>query len=251
VKALRANNASEWTGPTGNNTYVLPGPPSILIDAGVGDGTHLESIAEALGGAPLDLVLITHGHVDHAAGAPALARRWPDVAIRGGGAGKPLDDGEVFSGGGTTLLAIHTPGHAADHFCLLDESTRDIYCGDLVRIGGTVVIPASRGGSLRDYLASLARIRALEPVRLLPAHGPLVQDPRALIDEYLAHRAARERQIAEALKDGCTRVDDLVARIYPDLSPSLRHAAEETVRAHLAKLWEDGLGAGPEGRACE
>ena len=233
---LAANNASEWTGPTGNNTYLLPGPPSVLIDAGVGDAAHLDAIAEALDGAALDLVLITHGHVDHAAGAPALARRWAGVLVRGGGVGKPLDDGETFRAGETSLFAVHTPGHAPDHFCLLDESTRDVYCGDLARIGGTVVIPASRGGSLREYLASLERIRALQPRRLLPAHGTVVTDPQGLIDEYLAHRAARERQIVDALKDGCTRVEDLVARIYPHLSPSLRPAAEETVRAHLAKL---------------
>ncbi|MEX1129331.1 MAG: MBL fold metallo-hydrolase [Vicinamibacterales bacterium] len=251
MKALRAHNASEWTGPTGNNTYLLPGPPSVLIDAGVGDAAHLDAIAQALDGAALDLVLITHGHVDHAAGAPALARRWRGVLVRGGGVGKPLEDGETFRAGGTSLLAVHTPGHAPDHFCLLDESTRDVYCGDLARIGGTVVIPASRGGSLREYLASLERIRALQPRRLLPAHGAVVTDPQGLLDRYLAHRAARERQIVDALKDGCTRVEDLVARIYPDLSPSLRPAAEETVRAHLVKLREEDPDARPEGRAYE
>lgn len=234
---LAANNASEWTGPTGNNTYLLPGPPSVLIDAGVGDAAHLDAIAEALDGAALDLVLITHGHVDHASGAPALAGRWPGVVVRGG-PGKPLEDGETFRAGETTLLAVYTPGHAPDHYCLLDESTRDVYCGDLARIGGTVVIPASRGGSLGEYLASLERIRALRPRRFLPAHGPAVTDPEGLIDKYLAHRAARERQIVDALKDGCTRLEDLVARIYPDLSPTLRPAAEETVRAHLVKLRE-------------
>jgi glyoxylase-like metal-dependent hydrolase (beta-lactamase superfamily II) len=237
---IAANNASEWTGPTGNNTYLLPGPPSVLIDAGVGDTAHLDAIAGALKGGPLDLVLITHGHVDHAAGAPALARRWPGVVVRGGGPGTPLEDGETFRAGQTRLLAVHTPGHAPDHHCLLDESTRDVYCGDLARIGGTVVIPASRGGSLREYLASLERIRALQPRRLLPAHGPVVTDPQGLIDEYLAHRAARERQMVEAMKDGCTRVEDFVARIYPRLSPSLRPAAEDTVRAHLVKLRGNG-----------
>ena len=233
---LRASNPSEWTGPTGNNTYLLPGPPAVLIDAGVGDPAHVEAVAEALGGAPLDLVLVTHGHVDHVGGAPALAARWPGVVIRGGGAGEPLSDGELIPAGGTTLRAIHTPGHAPDHFCFLDEASRDVYCGDLARLGGTVVIPASRGGSLREYLASLAKIRALAPRRLLPAHGAVVEEPAKLLDEYVAHRAGRERQILEALKDGCTSVADLVARIYPGLSPSLRGAAEETVRAHLAKL---------------
>lgn len=233
---LRANNASAWTGPTGNNTYLLPSAPSVLIDAGIGDAAHIEAIAAALGGASLDIVLITHGHIDHVAGAPALAARWPGVTIRGGGAGDPLQDGEVIPAGGTTLRAIHTPGHSPDHFCFLDETTGDLYCGDLARIGGTVVIPASRGGSLRDYLASLARVRSLAPRRLLPAHGPVVEDPAGLLDEYVAHRADRERQIVAALKEGCTSVEDLVARIYPDLSPALRGAAEETVRAHLAKL---------------
>ena len=237
---LRANNASEWTGPTGNNTYLLPSAPSVLIDAGIGDGAHIDAIAAALDGAPLAFVLITHGHADHVAGAPALASRWPGVVVRGGGAGAPLQDDEVVAAGGSTLRAIHTPGHSLDHFCFLDKTTRDLYCGDLARIGGTVVIPASRGGSLRDYLASLAKVRALAPRRLLPAHGPVVEDPAKLIDEYVAHRAARERQIVQAMEEGCTSVEDLVARIYPDLSPALRGAAEETVRAHLAMLTEAG-----------
>ena len=231
-----ANNPSEWTGPTGNNTYLLLGSPSILIDAGVGDAAHLEAIGSALGGMPLDLVLITHGHVDHVAGAPALTARWPRVAIRGGGVGVPLVDNEVIAGGSATLRAIHTPGHAPDHFCFLNEATREVYCGDLARIGGTVVIPASRGGDLRQYLASLAKIRAIHPVRLLPAHGPAVEDPLELLDDYVAHRADRDRQIVEAMKDGCTSVEALVDRIYPGLSPALVPAAQETVRAHLAAL---------------
>lgn len=233
---LSADNASEWTGPTGNNTYLLPDAPAVLIDAGVGRPAHLEAIAAALGNADLSCILLTHHHVDHVAGVPALTAQWPGVVVRGGNIGPPFKDDELLDVGGTRLRAIHTPGHAPDHFCFLDESTGDLFCGDLARIGGTVVIPASRGGNLGDYLQSLVRIRDLNPARLLPAHGPVVEDPIKLIDEYIEHRRQREAQIVEALNAGCRTPFEIVARVYPGLSPALHSAAEETVRAHLQKL---------------
>ena len=234
MELLRAENASEWTGPTGNNTYLFAGPSSMLIDAGIGVLEHVDAVARALNGAALDLLLITHGHIDHVAGVPALMARWPRVIVRGG-PGKPLRDGETFDGS-VRLRALHTPGHSPDHFCFVDDQARDVYCGDLARMGGTIVIPATRGGDLAEYLASLRRVRELSPHRLLPAHGPIVDDPRTLIDEYIAHRAQREQQVQEALAAGCRTPEDIVARIYPYLSPRLREAARETVLAHLQKL---------------
>lgn len=238
--ALAARNPSEWTGPTGNTTYLFPGPSPVLIDAGVGHPDHIAAIEAALAGRELDLVLVTHAHADHAAGVPALSLRWPRLVVRGG-PGEPLLDGELFDAGATSLCAVHTPGHAPDHFCFFDEAARDLYCGDIARRGGTVVIPASRGGSLRDYLQSLRRVRDLNPERLFPAHGPAVSDPARLIDEYLTHRAAREQQILQARAAGHTTPEAIVAHVYPDLPPSLREAARETVLAHLQKLLEDGL----------
>lgn len=233
---LPANNASDWTGPTGNNTYLLPGRPAVLIDAGIGDPSHVESIAAALDGAALDLVLVTHHHVDHSAGVPALTARWPSLVVRGGGAGAALADGERFDAGPTRLRAVHTPGHAPDHFCFLDELVMELYCGDLARIGGTVVIPASRGGSLTEYLASLEKVRRLRPARLLPAHGPIVHDPDRLIADYLAHRRERHEEILAALRAGCRTPAEIVARVYPALPRSLTAAAEDTVLAHLQTI---------------
>ena len=236
---LPAGNASAWTGPTGNNTYFLPGPIPTLIDAGVGAQEHLDAIAAALGGAPLVLVLITHGHVDHVAGIPALRARWPRVEIRRFGTGeRPLVPDERIPAGDGECTVLYTPGHSPDHCCFVREN--EFFCGDLVRIGGTVVIPASRGGDLDVYLKSLRRVRDLHPARLLPAHGPVIANPSLVIEEYLAHRAAREEQIVDALKQGATTPEEIVGRVYKGLSDELKAAASESVLAHLVKLKNEG-----------
>ena len=73
------------------------------------------------------------------------------------------------------------------------------------RLGGTVVIPATRGGNLAEYLDSLRRVRDMKPARLLPGHGPIVTNPSQLIDQYLIHRAQRDEQIVSALQQAGSR----------------------------------------------
>ncbi len=241
---IRARNASPWTGPTGNNTFLLNGAVPTLVDAGVGDAGHLDEVAAALGGSALASVLITHAHPDHASGVPAIVARWPSArVVRYPGVGEaPIPAGD------TELRPIHTPGHAPDHVCFLDLRTRDLYCGDLVRVGGTIVIPASRGGNLRQYLDSLRRVRALAPHRLLPGHGEIIDDPSAVIDEYIRHREEREAQVLDALSAGLSTPEDIIVRIYPGLASGLLAAAAETVLAHLIKLEETGRAAQEAGR---
>jgi glyoxylase-like metal-dependent hydrolase (beta-lactamase superfamily II) len=232
---LHANNASSWTGPTGNNTYLLTGCEPALIDAGVGDAAHLASLESALGGQPLARVLLTHGHPDHAGGLGAIVSRWPSIDVVRFGTPNPM-----VNAGDIALRIVPTPGHAPDHLCFLDEDTGDMYCGDLVRLGGSIVIPASKGGDLRKYLDSLQRVRALAPKRLLPGHGPTVDDPTSLIDEYVQHRAQREAEVMAALRAGAMTPEEIVRRVYRKLAPNLMAAAADSVLAHLVKLHEEG-----------
>jgi glyoxylase-like metal-dependent hydrolase (beta-lactamase superfamily II) len=234
----------------GNTTWLLPGRAPVLIDAGTGDPRHLADLEAALGGASLARVLVTHAHVDHASGAPAIGSRmpsarfakmpWPEKDRRYAANWEGIADGDPIEAGDWTLTAIHTPGHAPDHLCFWHESSRTVFCGDLAVRGTTVVIPASSGGDLAQYIASLERVLALSPLRLLPAHGPVIRDPEKLLRNYLAHRRERDEQVLAALAAGDTSVEALVARMYAALAPPLVAMARESVTAHLLKLEREG-----------
>src|SRR5215211_2963388 len=136
------------TGP-GNTTYLVAGRDggAALIDAGVGQPQHLSELAEhlAIQRCQLRHVLVTHGHADHASGAPALAsqhpaavfskRPWPGQDEQYEVAWRALADGDSVSVGDEVLTALHTPGHSPDHLAFWIERTRTIFTGDLVISG--------------------------------------------------------------------------------------------------------------------
>jgi glyoxylase-like metal-dependent hydrolase (beta-lactamase superfamily II) len=94
---------------------------------------------------------------------------------------------------------------------------------------------------MRQYLASLERVLTLRPSRLLPAHGPSIDEPEPLIRSYLGHRRMREVQVIRRIEAGDRTVEAIAESIYHGLESRLMAAARETVRAHLAKLEADGI----------
>lgn len=249
--ALDAGNPGPLTG-AGNHTWLLTGAVPTLIDAGVGTPAHLDAIAATLdaAGQSLARVIVTHAHSDHAAGSMALAARWPQAVFlklpwpeadrRYPIGWRALAAGQVLTAGDLSLQVLHTPGHAPDHICLWHAPSRTLFGGDLLIAGSTVVVPGTRGGDLRAYLDSLARMAALQPRQVLPAHGAVIDDPVALIERYSAHRAAREREILAAITQGADSVEAIVAAVYPLLAGPVRMVAMETVHAHINKLMADG-----------
>src|SRR5207253_5294284 len=106
--------------------------------------------------------------------------------------------------------------------------------------GSSVWIPVSLQGDLGAYLASLEHILALNPVRMYPAHGPVIDDPPTVLRNYLRHRQRREDQLIDALSQGDDSPETIVARIYQDLRESLTPLAREGVLANLLKLEREG-----------
>lgn len=258
---VHAHNPGPWTG-EGNNTYLIAtrNGAGTLIDAGQGHDAHLRLIAMHLGShaARLEQVLVTHGHIDHASGATRLRDShptarfrklpWPGDDHRFAVEWVPIADEERVDVGGDVLVALHTPGHAPDHVAFWHETSGTVFVGDLVMAKGSVMIHASRGGDLGEYLASLERVRALKPARLLPAHGEPIDDPDPLLARCISHRLTREAQVLSALLSGRTTVQAIAESIYDGLNPAMLPAAHETVRAHLEKLRREGRAATETGQ---
>jgi len=255
----------ESAAPTGEtNAYRLG---SLLVDpAGRADAVDPEAV---------DHVAVTHTHADHVGGVAAYAGAGATVWARRGrtarferatgvepdrtfreGTTIPVDvpDGTVDGGasavdqppsGGVTVL--DAPGHAVDHVAFVAGDA--VVCGDLAVETGSVAVGAPEG-DVRAYLTALRRLRARAPDRLLPGHGPAIDDPLATLDRLLAHRRDRERAVERAVRGGAGTLEAVVDAAYRTDVSGVRDLARATVAAHLEKLdvegrveWDPGTGA--------
>lgn len=238
IRSITAANPGPFT-LDGTRTYLLG--ETAVVDPGPMIESHVEAIAAAL--PRLQTILVTHRHADHAPAALPLARA---TGARIVAPARVLDEVEVqrVAGGerlpieDVTVEVIATPGHTNEHVCYL-TSVGDLFTGDtILGFGTTAIFPPD--GNMGDYIRSLRLLRAKEPKRIHPGHGPTRDDAVALIEEYIAHRLAREQQVLEALAGGAGTIPAMRRIIYPVLDERLWGAAEIQIKAHLIKLGEEG-----------
>ncbi len=230
-----------------NSYLVQSGGAGVLIDAGSEDPEvlgGLYSTLDAFGVTPTAL-LLTHTHPDHCAGAEVLGQRYgvsvfvhPLEQPRLDFPTRSLQGGEEVRVGASVLRALHTPGHNPGHLSFFLPHTRAALVGDLLTATGSTWVGQPEG-DVSDYLASLDRLEALGATVLGPGHGDPVTHPAARIQAVRAHRLDREAEILRVLENPHS-LTALLDRVYPDVSSTLRRAAEGTLRAHLSRLLREG-----------
>jgi glyoxylase-like metal-dependent hydrolase (beta-lactamase superfamily II)/8-oxo-dGTP pyrophosphatase MutT (NUDIX family) len=277
VVRLTAPNPGFMTGP-GTNSYLVGDPVSghIAIDPGPADVQHLERLWRAAGG-DIRAIVCTHSHPDHSPGAAHLQalciaaerEKPPILGLPSAPTSRensrftperPLADGERLvlhgqDGATHTLQVVHTPGHAANHLCLLLEEDGLLFSGDHILNGSTTVIDPP-DGHMGDYLDSLDKLSRLCEAHgvefILPAHGyvlgDLMQTPenpsapahggaQAAIAHLKAHRLAREAKVAQAMQampEGTP--DDWVKLAYNDVPERLWPVAKRSMQAHVEHI---------------
>jgi glyoxylase-like metal-dependent hydrolase (beta-lactamase superfamily II) len=254
VRRIVADNPGLMTGP-GTNSYLVGIDEVAVIDPGPDLARHVDAIVGAAMRERVRWILLTHTHPDH---WPAAAKIRNKTGARVAGfAPVPkvdevtveldvvLGDGDTIDGTEFRLEALHTPGHAPNHLCFWLDEERTLFTGDHVLNGTTTVVNPQRGGDMVQYLASLDRLRKLKRVaRICPGHGDVIEDPAAVLDEYVAHRKMRERQILKLLKAKPATIPKIVSTLYTDTPDGLIEMARRQVHAHLIKLKAEGKVSG-------
>ncbi|VTU19662.1 MBL fold metallo-hydrolase [Variovorax sp. PBL-E5] len=265
VQRLTAPNPGVMTGP-GTNSYIVGDAATgyLVIDPGPDDAEHIGRLWRATGG-DVRMIVCTHSHADHSPGAAPLqalcSTQPPILGLPAAATARPsakfspervLADGErlvlapaTAAGDDSaprthTLRAIHTPGHAANHLCLLLEEDGLLFSGDHVLNGSTTVVDPP-DGNMNAYLDSLDKLDAACAEGgvdfILPAHGYVLGNARGAIAHLKAHRLRREARIADAMRrlpQGTP--EDWLPLAYDDVPPRMWPVAARSLAAHVERI---------------
>jgi glyoxylase-like metal-dependent hydrolase (beta-lactamase superfamily II) len=241
---------------THTNCVIAGGGDVVVVDPASPYPEDREALLRALErrlarGERVRRIVLTHHHGDHVGGVTALREHFdvpvvahPETAARLRGAIATdefvLDGDAIAYGQGRLFRALHTPGHAPGHIVLHDEASGLLVVGDMVAGLGTIVVDPPEG-RMADYLAQLERLAGLGGRLAVPAHGPVILDPKHRFDGYIAHRLWREERILAALShSGPSTPDALVPRVYDDVPKAAFALAARQLLAHLERLQEVG-----------
>lgn len=230
----------------GTNTYLVgQGPKRLLIDTGQGMSAWIASLKQVLReeNASIDHAILTHWHPDHVKGVPDLLEFSPSTKIYKNQPDEDqldIADGQRFQTDGATLRAFYSPGHTTDHMALVLEEEDAMFTGDNVLGSGTAVFE-----DLATYMDSLARMSQQFSGRAYPGHGPVIENGKSKVLEYIKHRQEREVQVLEVLakSNGETaswKSMQIVKEIYKDVPETLHEAAQRGVLQVLDKLTDEG-----------
>lgn len=236
---------------THTNAYVLGQREVIVVEPASPRRREQRRLIEALEreGCRVRAVFLTHHHVDHVGAVEAVATHFgapvwahAETAARVAfDVDRTLQEGDEIETDAGAWGAMHTPGHAPGHLCLVGQDGV-VVSGDMVAGTGTILIEPSEG-DMRLYLASLERMKARARM-LLPAHGPALSDAVAVLSHYVAHRLGREAKVRAALETvGPAELRALLPVAYADAPVAIWPLAALSLEAHLVKLEADGVAA--------
>jgi len=161
-----------------------------------------------------------------------------------------IEHDDLIDAPGLRLRAVWTPGHTPGHLCFYDETRDLLLTGDhiLPRITPNISSYDARSNSLQDYLASLDKLRGLQPAEVLPAHEYRFTGLDSRLDDLTEHhreRLAETQQIVTlatpaGLSAWAVAAGVTWSRAWPDLASFQRQAAIGEVLSHLRYLQAEG-----------
>ncbi len=260
VRRVIANNPGPFTY-TGSGTYIVGAGEVAVIDPGPNDPAHLDALMAALAGESVSHILITHTHSDHCGGARDFATRCGapilgfgphpvreqahDAPALDEGADysfRPdqlIGDGEMIDGPNWRIDAVHTPGHLSNHLCFAFQQQKALFTGDHM-MGWATTVVAPPDGDMSAYIESLGKLLSRDDEIYLPTHGAPINNPHRFVRAVRTHRLMRDGQIIEQLKNGRTKIKEIVTVMYADIDKRLHGAAALNVLAHLIRLVGNG-----------